>query len=381
MTQQGLLMNLKDKKRICCIVGTRPEIIKMFPIIQTLRQKSWADVIVLNTAQHKELIDPIYSLFNIKPDIDLDIMRPNQTIPELTSNLILSLSKNLLEIKPDIIIGQGDTTTVFTAALVSFYYKIPFAHVEAGLRTYERYHPFPEEINRTLTTCLASLHFAPTDKAKDNLLKENILESTIHVTGNTIVDAVFSLSNQNSPLPFTLNPSKRYILVTAHRRENLGEPLRNICEALIAIVKKNTNVEVIFPLHANPEIHKIVYPYLAKCDHIVICPPLVYDKFITMLKASYLILTDSGGIQEEAAILGKPTLVLRQTTERHEAIKLGVTRLVGTQPENIINTTQELLDNPALYKKMCRHVALYGNGQAAKNITNIIEDFLFLKNS
>jgi UDP-N-acetylglucosamine 2-epimerase (non-hydrolysing) len=339
------------KKKICCVIGTRPEIIKMAPVVQALYKTAWADVIVLNTAQHRELADPLYTLFNIKPDIDLNSMQPGQNLAELTASLLRSLNEALLAVKPDIIIAQGDTTTVLAAALTSFYQQIPFAHVEAGLRTHHLYNPFPEETNRVLVARLASLHFAPTRHAKKNLCEENITEASIYVTGNTIVDAVLSIAKPTKKLPIVIKPNRRLILVTVHRRENLGQPLQNICQALLTLVNCNADIDIILPVHANPLVHKITNACLAQHPQISICSALSYDEFIATLKASYLILTDSGGVQEEAAVLGKPLLILRKTTERQEGVIAGVARLVGTQTDTIIHGTQELFNNNTSYRQ------------------------------
>lgn len=367
------------KRTIACIIGTRPELIKMVPIIKALRATSWAKSIVIHTGQHQALTDPMYALFNIKPDINLNVLKADQTLAELTANLLLRLNEVFLSQKFDMVISQGDTSSTFTAALISYYYQIPFAHVEAGLRTYRPYHPFPEEANRILVARLASLHFAPTEYAKKHLIKEKISKTSIYVTGNTIVDSLLNLNGKEDNLPCNLKSGQQLILVTSHRRENLGEPLHNICKAIMQLVQQNSNIRVIFPVHANLRVKEIVNCCLGHHSQITVCPALAYPQFIATLKACHLVLTDSGGIQEEASVLGKPILILREVTERQEIVMAGLARIVGTQTEKIVEETQKILNDPALYTRMAQGCSLYGDGNASKKIVDIINKFFAIQ--
>ncbi len=363
-------------KKVLCVVGTRPEMIKMAPIISLLKQDPQINLRVMTTAQHREMLDRMFTAFNIKPDIDLNVMMKNQTLAQLTANLAVPLDKALSEEKPDIVLAQGDTTTAFMVGLACFYRKIPFAHVEAGLRTGSFYDPFPEELNRVLISRLSTLNFAPTKEAEENLLKEGNPSKSIFVTGNTVIDALNFILKFPGEIDSRINPDSRLLLVTAHRRENFGDPLVRICNALRTIVTQNKDVQVLYPVHPNPNINVAVHKQLGDHPQIILSEPLHYDQFVRSMKQSYLILSDSGGVQEEAPSLGKPVLVLRDTTERPEAVNVGAAKLVGTNQDNIVQQTQILLDNPQEYQKMVVEESPFGDGKASQRIITILKDFL-----
>ena len=361
------------KKHIVCIVGTRPEAIKMAPVILRLRERGEFRVSVLSTAQHRGLLDRVMTLFGIAPDVDLDVMRPNQTLPALTSRLIAELDGALATLAPDVVLAQGDTTTVMTAALASFYRRIPFGHVEAGLRTGDMANPFPEEMNRVLAGRLATWHFAPTASSRDNLLREGVPAEAIHVTGNTVVDALLDVAARPGlEIGVPVDPDKRLILVTSHRRENFGEPFLRICRAVRRIVEARPDVQVLYPVHPNPNVRDTAHRELGGRDRITLCEPLDYVNFIAAMKRAHLIVSDSGGVQEEAPALGKPVLVLRAETERPEAVAAGVVRLVGTDEERIVSEALALIDDPAHYASMARGSSPYGDGLAAGRIADIL---------
>lgn len=359
--------------KILCVAGTRPEAIKMAPIIIALREISDFDVRVLATAQHRHLLDQVMKIFNIEPDIDLNIMRQNQALTTLTARLLLDLDDVLLAEKPDAVLAQGDTTTVMTVALACFYHNIPFGHVEAGLRTWDMQNPFPEEMNRVIAGRLAKWHFAPTESSRQNLLREGVLDTDIVVTGNTVIDALLSVVGRDADLPAGLDPSKRLILVTAHRRESFGEPFERVCSALLTLLERNPDVQVLYPVHPNPNVRDTAHKLLGKHPRVVLCDPLDYLPFVSAMKRAYLILSDSGGVQEEAPALGKPVLVLRRETERPEAVEEGVVKLVGTDFEVIVAETQRLLDDEAAYRAMARGVSPYGDGHATERIVNVLK--------
>ena len=363
--------------KIFVVFGTRPEAIKMAPVVKELKKfPNQFKVVVCATAQHREMLDQVLSLFKIKPDIDLNLMQKDQTLYSLTSKAIVVLSESLIKIKPDLVLVQGDTTTAMVAALASFYCKIPVGHVEAGLRTNDIYSPFPEEVNRRLITVLSNLNFAPTKISAASLIKEGISKKKIFLTGNTIVDALKMISQKarNAELPVKTK-AKKMILVTAHRRESFGRPIINICNALKEIVKRNRSVEIIYPVHMNPNIHDVVYPQLQGIEQIKLIKPIEYDKLICLLSKCYLVLTDSGGIQEEAPSFAKPVLVMRGTTERPEGIEAGVAKLVGTESRKIVKETCELLNNSKAYEKMSKALNPYGDGKASKRIARIIKQY------
>ena len=363
-------------KHILCIVGTRPEGIKMAPLIKALKREPWAKVTVLATAQHRDLLDQVLALFDIRPDVDLDIMRANQQLPELTARLITALDEKFTELAPDVVLAQGDTTTVMTAALVAFYRRIPFGHVEAGLRTHDLDNPFPEEMNRLVAGHLARWHFVPTGRSRQNLLREGIDDAAIHVTGNTVIDALLEVAATDWPLDVPLDASKRLVLVTAHRRENFGEPFRAVCRAIRTLVERHVDIEVLYPVHPNPNVQAVAHELLGDHPRIRLCAPLDYAPFVEAQKRAHLILTDSGGVQEEAPALGKPVLVMRIETERPEAVDEGVVRLVGTDEARIVHEASRLLDDPQAYREMARGVSPYGDGKAAQRIVAVLRDAL-----
>lgn len=361
------------KKKVICVIGTRPEAIKMAPVISQLNRTSWAQVYVVATAQHREMLDQMLALFNIKIDVDLNIMQPNQGLATLTARLTTELDKIFAREAADIVLAQGDTTSVFVAALASFYQKIPFCHVEAGLRTYNMDNPFPEELNRVMIGRLARLHFAPTEIPRNCLLKEGVAADSIHVTGNTVIDALLQVAQQEFKDDLGLDKSKRLILLTTHRRESFGAPLTNIFQAIIELVTAVEDVEVLYPVHPNPNVHSLAHQMLGNHPRIKLCAPLDYQRFVAAMKQAYLIVTDSGGVQEEAPALGKPVLVVRNETERVEAVQTGVAKLVGTDKDVIFAESMKLLSEPALYAKMVKSGSPYGDGHAAERIVQIMQ--------
>lgn len=363
-----------SKIKIICAVGTRPEAIKMAPVILALKQQPWADVRVLATAQHRGLLDQVLAFFGIEPDIDLNIMRPNQALTTLTARLLLELDEVLLAEKPDVLLAQGDTTTVMTAALACFYHRIPFGHIEAGLRTWDMQNPFPEEANRVIAGRLARWHFAPTEGSRQNLLREGAPDSDIIVTGNTVIDALLMTADKELELGIDLDPVKRLVLVTSHRRENFGVPFHNICRAIRTLAERNPDVQFLYPVHPNPNVKDVAYEVLGASSNIHLCEPLDYAPFVAAMKRSYLIISDSGGVQEEAPALGKPVLVLRDETERPEAVEQGVVKLVGPNYERIVEETQRLLDDESAYREMARGISPYGDGQSAARIVEVLRE-------
>lgn len=359
-------------KKVLSIIGTRPEVIKMAPVIKQLEAEKTIHSIVVSTAQHREILDQMMKLFEIKPDLDLNIMEENQTLPSLTAKLITHLN-TLLEVQnPDVVIAQGDTTTAFVASLACFYRKIPFAHVEAGLRTQNRFDPFPEEMNRVMISHLSKLNFAPTQMAVNNLLKEGIEEESIYLTGNTCIDALKYILTKPVDLDPRIDPEKKLILVTTHRRENWGERLKNICHAIKAIADKNRDVQIVLPVHPNPNVKSTVLELLSNHPRILLVEPLSYEIFAHLMKRAYLILSDSGGVQEEAPSLRTPVLVLRETTERPEACQVGAAKLVGTSISSILSTAQTLIDDVKQRETMLVDQSPFGDGKAAQRIVKII---------
>ncbi|WP_266019162.1 non-hydrolyzing UDP-N-acetylglucosamine 2-epimerase [Brucella intermedia] len=359
-------------KKILCVVGTRPEAIKMAPVILGLRNEKWADVRVLATAQHRQMLDQVMSFFGIAPDIDLNIMRPNQALTTLTARLLLELDNVLLAEKPDVVLVQGDTTTVMTVAMACFYHRIPIGHVEAGLRTWDIQNPFPEEANRVIAGKLATWHFAPTEGSRQNLLKDGVADESIIVTGNTVIDALFMTAERDLSIGVPLDHAKRMILVTSHRRENFGEPFRNICRALRKLAEDNPDVQFLYPVHPNPNVKEVAHEFLSPLKNFILCDPLDYAPFVAAMKEAYLIITDSGGVQEEAPALGKPVVVLRDETERPEAVVDGVVKLVGPNYERIVQEVQRLLDDDTAYAGMARGVSPYGDGKATDRIVDTL---------
>jgi len=374
-------------KKILVVFGTRPEAIKMAPLIKEFQKHSEFYVKVCITAQHRQMLDQVLDIFNISPDYDLDIMQPNQDLFDLSSRILLRMRDVLDDFCPDIVFVHGDTTTASISALASFYKQIKIAHVEAGLRTWEIYSPFPEEVNRQLVGVLANYHFTPTNLSKDNLLKENKKSENIVVTGNTIIDALFLLLNmikrnqifknkilQSLKTKYNPEHDRKIILVTGHRRENFGLGFVNICEALKTLAINNQNVDIVYPVHLNPKVQKPVSEILSNVDNVYLIAPLEYDEFVYLMDRSYFIITDSGGIQEEAPSLGKPVLVMRNTTERPEAVASGSVKLVGTDKEKIICGAQELLDDVKIYKKMSQSNNPYGDGNACAKIVEFVRN-------
>jgi len=370
-----------NKKKISLIFGTRPEAIKLAPVILELKKHQEFEVNVCVTAQHREMLDQVLEVFGIKPEVDLNIMRANQTLSDLTSKAIKLIDNYLLDYKPDIVLVQGDTTTVFAASLAAFYHKIKIGHVEAGLRTWNKFSPYPEEINRVLTTKIADFHFAPTSLSKQNLLKEGICVDQIFITGNTVIDALLIAREKIKSkdicipgLPDDLLKEKdnKVILVTGHRRENFGEGFENICQAIVGLAREFKDYNFIYPVHLNPNVRKPVFEILSKQKNIFLIDPLNYLPFIFLMDKAKLILTDSGGVQEEAPSLGKPVLVMRDTTERPEGVDAGTVKVVGTNEQAIIDETKILLTNKKEYSKMANAVNPYGDGFSAIRIKDIL---------
>lgn len=354
--------------KVLCVVGTRPEAIKMAPVILALKQQPWADIRVLATAQHRQMLDQVLDFFGIRADIDLNIMRPNQALTALTARLLLEVDEVLLREKPDVVLVQGDTTTVMAVALACFYHRIPIGHVEAGLRTWDMQNPFPEELNRVIAGKLAKWHFAPTEGSRANLLREGVSADDILVTGNTVIDALLMTAARDLELGIDLDPDKRMVLVTSHRRENFGEPFRHVCRALRDLAESYPDVQFLYPVHPNPNVKDVAEAMLGDVPNFILCAPLEYAPFVAAMKRAYLILTDSGGVQEEAPALGKPVLVLRDETERPEAVEQGVVKLVGPNYERIVTEVRRLLDDEVAYRAMARGVSPYGDGRAAGRI-------------
>ena len=363
----------KNRKRILCVVGTRPEAIKMAPVILALQAEPWAQVRVLATAQHRQMLDQVLDVFGIVPDVDMDIMRPNQTLPELTARLLGELDGVLADEKPDVLLVQGDTTTVMTAAMAAFYRRIAVGHVEAGLRTGDINNPFPEEMNRLVAGRLSRWHFAPTAGSRDNLLREGFDPASVHVTGNTVIDALMNVVDRDLPPPAGVAPLERVVLVTAHRRENFGAPFREVCRAIRAVADAHEDVRMLYPVHPNPNVADVAREMLADHPRITLCDPLDYLPFVAAMKRAHLILTDSGGVQEEAPALGKPVLVMRRETERPEAVAEGVVKLVGPDYDAIVTESGRLLSDPAAYAAMAKGVSPYGDGRAAQRIVSILQ--------
>jgi len=362
-------------KKIMCVVGTRPEAIKMAPLIKAFNSSKDFQTLVLATAQHRELLDQAFKLFDIKADYDLNVMTAGQTLPELTSRLITKIDEVLAQAEPDMVIAQGDTTTVFVTALACFYRKVPFAHLEAGLRTHDLYSPFPEEANRLLASRLACLHFAPTYISESNLLKEGIDKNKVFITGNTVIDALLETAKSDFSFGVDIPENKKMVLVTSHRRENFGEPIINICNAILALINKYPDIVVVFPVHPNPNIRKVTDEYLGGNERIKLIAPFDYGPFVSAMKAAYIILTDSGGVQEEAPALGKPVLVMRQDTERPEAVIDGVVKLVGTDEQTIVSEASRLLDDPIYYSSVAKGVSPYGDGKSSERIVDIVRRY------
>ena len=386
--------------KILSVFGTRPEAVKMAPIVQRLNQTAGIESRVCVTAQHRQMLDQVLDLFQIKPDYDLDLMRDNQSLAELSASIFTHLDPVLADFRPDWVLAVGDTTTVVTTSLLAFYRRIKFGHVEAGLRTHDKWHPYPEEINRRLATVTADLHFAPTEWSRGNLLREGVDEKAIRVTGNPVIDAFQFVAMQDEPdeitslldtLKISLSPALRLrqfaapfnahaanelktgklILVTAHRRENFGQPIENICFALKELAQRE-EIEIVYPIHLNPNVQEPVNRILKDVPHVTLLPPLDYLPMVHLMKHATLILTDSGGLQEEAPSLGVPVLVLRETTERPEGVEAGTLKLVGTEISRIVQEATRLLDDPIAYAEMAKAANPYGDGHAAERIVEAL---------
>lgn len=380
-------------KKILCVFGTRPEAIKLAPVIKAFSvQHSAFSISVCITAQHRHLLDDVLKTFNIKPDYDLNIMTENQSLFDITTKVISRMETVLEKVKPDMVLVHGDTTTTFAAALSAFYKKIPIGHVEAGLRTHDKFNPYPEEVNRLLTDSICDIHFCPTSTAKKALLSENINPKNIFITGNTVIDALHMILEKNhkfenfvlkklfsyllSPTPYSL------ILVTAHRRENFGKPIENICRAIKRIVSGHPDVKIVYPVHPNPNINIPVRKILGKTKNVFLITPLSYADFSNLMKKAYLILTDSGGLQEEAPALGKPVLVMRCATERPEGVAAGTVKVIGVSENGIYSEVSKLLENKKYYKKMaaCGRMNPYGDGCASARTVGFIEYYFGMRN-
>ena len=374
-------------KKVLLVFGTRPEAIKMAPLVKAFEQEASIESKVCVTAQHREMLDQVLNVFEIVPEYDLNLMKPGQDLYDITANVLLGMKGILGDFKPDIVLVHGDTTTTSATSLAAFYQKIKVGHVEAGLRTKDIYSPWPEEANRQITGILASYHFAPTTTSRGNLLREGKDEADILVTGNTVIDALFLALNKiennkelksdiikNINTQYKLDDSKKLILVTGHRRENFGQGFINICEALKTLALNNSDIDIVYPVHLNPNVQKPVNKLLSSVSNVHLIAPLQYEAFLYLMSKSYFIITDSGGVQEEAPSLGKPVLVMRDTTERPEALDAGTVKLVGTNSGMIIKEAQMLLDDKLEYEKMSKAHNPYGDGKACEKIVEFIKE-------
>ena len=366
---------LMKKIKVMTVFGTRPEAIKMAPLVLELQKQSQRfEAITTVSAQHREMLDQVLDIFHIKPDYDLNIMHARQTLTDITSNVLINLDKILKEAKPDIVLVHGDTTTTFAASVAAFYNQIPIGHVEAGLRTWEKYSPYPEEMNRQMTDAMTDLYFAPTNQSKANLLKENHKEDNIFITGNTAIDALKQTVDKeyHHDILDKVSPDNKLILLTMHRRENQGEPMRRVFKVVREVVESREDVEVIYPVHLSPAVQEAAKEILGNTERIHLISPLDVVDFHNLAARSYFIMTDSGGVQEEAPSLGKPVLVLRDTTERPEGVEVGTLKLVGTESEKVKEEMEKLLDNDAEYQRMAQAKNPYGDGKASERILDAI---------
>ncbi len=371
------MKELKKMKKVMLVFGTRPEAIKMCPLVNELKSRNSINTIVCVTGQHRQMLDQVLDVFNVKPDYDLSIMKDRQTLFDVTISILENIKRVLEKERPDVVLVHGDTSTTFAAALACFYLQIPVGHVEAGLRTYNIYSPYPEEFNRQAVSIISRFNFAPTELSKQNLLKEGKDSDTIFVTGNTAIDALKTTVRQDYSHPeLDWAKGSRLIMITAHRRENLGEPMKHMFRAIKKVMDEHPDVKAIYPIHMNPDVREIANSILGDDDRIHIIEPMEVWDFHNFLNASYMILTDSGGIQEEAPALGKPVLVMRDTTERPEGIEAGTLKLVGTQEQTIYDNFKLLLDNNEEYEKMSKASNPYGDGLASKRIADILEQKL-----
>ena len=375
-------------KKILVVIGTRPEAIKMAPLIKALKLDKRFHLKLCITAQHREMLDQVLDIFNIKPDFDLNLMKKDQKLCDITALIMKDVGNVLSQFKPDIVLVHGDTTTTFAAALSAYYKKIPVGHIEAGLRTRNVYLPWPEEANRQLTSVITKYHFCPTNISKENLINEQVSDESIYVTGNTVIDALFlalqhikkdkNLTNRFEKKFKFIDPSKKMILVTGHRRESFGDDFINICNAIKDISLKNNDIQIVYPVHLNPNVQKPVSKILSQLKNVFLLDPQEYLPFIFLMSKSHILLTDSGGIQEEGPSLGKPVLVMRDSTERPEAIHAGTAKLVGTQPHKIIYEVEKLLNSKKEYEKMSKSHNPYGDGKACERICNILGETIEL---
>ncbi len=378
------------KKRVMLVFGTRPEAIKMAPLVLQLQNSDYFESIVCVTAQHRQMLDQVLEIFNITPDYDLGLMSPGQDLYDVTSRALMGMRDILKEAKPDIVLVHGDTTTCFAAALAAFYQQIPVGHVEAGLRTFDLKAPFPEEANRSLVGRIANYHFAPTRRARNNLLAESVSSHQIWVTGNTVIDALLLVRDRvqqysaeywleifgSSLYQRIIDNSRKMVLITGHRRENFGQGFIDLCSAIREIAEQHKDVDLVYPVHLNPRVQEPVYEMLSGFDNVFLISPLEYEPFVWLMDKSDLLLTDSGGVQEEAPSLGKPVLVMRNVTERPEAVRAGTVKLVGTNKDKIIQETEMLLSNEEIYAKMSLAHNPYGDGKSAQRILNLLLEIL-----
>ncbi len=373
-------------KKVLLVFGTRPEAIKMAPLVKALEAEELLELKVCVTAQHREMLDQVLEIFDIDPDYDLNLMKAGQDLYDITANVLLGMKDVLIDFQPDIVLVHGDTTTTSATSMAAFYQKIKVGHVEAGLRTHDIYSPWPEEANRQITGVLSTYHFAPTSNSQDNLLRENKNREDIIVTGNTVIDALFLALDkiENSKAlkekiivtinsQYQMDENRKIVLVTGHRRENFGQGFINICEALKTLALNNPDIDIVYPVHLNPNVQKPVKEILSDVSNVNLIDPLQYEQFIYLMSQSYFIITDSGGVQEEAPSLGKPVLVMRDTTERPEALEAGTVKLVGTDKQVIIKEAQRLLDNDEAYEKMSKAHNPYGDGKASERIVDFIK--------
>lgn len=368
-------------RKVMVVYGTRPEGVKVAPVIQALKESKVLSPIVLSTGQHKDMLEQVNNHFGITPDVELDIFEPGQSLNQIAAKIFSKLDPVLAEYEPNALLVQGDTSTVTAASMAAFYRKIPVVHLEAGLRSGDIFSPFPEEANRKLTSQITSLHLAPTAGSKQNLLDEGVPEASIAVTGNTVIDALLYTLKQDievtkSELAYALNSGKRILLVTSHRRENLGDPMRDIAAALQTLAQKYPDDLIVFPIHSNPKVRETFLPFLQDLENVLLMDPLDYPEFALAMKAAHIILTDSGGVQEEAPALGKPVLVMRESTERPEAVAAGTVSLIGTDMDRIVAEVSRLKEDAEAYAKMANAVNPYGDGGAAKRSAAAIEQLL-----
>lgn len=356
------------KRRVVCVVGTRPEAIKMAPVVLALKRQPWAEVTVLATGQHRELLENTLAFFEIPIDVNLSVMTENQGLSQLTARIFAGLDPIFADLKPDYVLSQGDTTTVLVCAIVCFYRGIRYGHVEAGLRTGDLSNPFPEEFNRVVASIVAADHFAPTQGAKAALINERVAPERIHVTGNTVIDALKMVAARDLPLPVRIAPGSDVVLLTTHRRENFGPPMESIFAAVRRLHDEFPNLEIVFPVHPNPNVRERAHRMLGEAARIHLLEPLDYPALVAVLKRAKLVLTDSGGLQEESPALGKPVLVLREATERPEAVEAGVARLIGTDARRVFEEAKRLLTDQSAYREMARGISPYGDGEASGRI-------------